>query len=167
MGSIGGFYNALSERNQLRSRALSADFEASMASLDARSAEEDAQWDLKAGQQQRALVTLQHGQERAAQLASQGASGLQIGVGSLAEARASTEWAKQVDALTIDANATRAANQARLRAVNARNRALLATVSARNIRRASGSINPWMTAFGSLLGSGSQVAQRWYAYQNP
>lgn len=167
MGAIGSFYQALSERNQLRSRSSSLEHEATMSDFNARLAEDDAQEILRARRKEIALATLQHGQAKASQLARQGASGLQVGVGSSAEAQATAEWAKRVDAMTIDVNATRAANAARLRAVNLRGRSLLTRASAANLRRGAGSINPWMSAFTSLLGSGSSLGRAWAEYQNP
>jgi len=165
MGVIGSFYSAKAQQYQLKSQALSMDFEASMANLNARSAELDAQHILESGQQELGLATLRAGQAKAAQAASLAARGVQAGVGTAAELQATTELAKQLDVLTINSNAVRAAEASRTRGIDFQNRALLAGVSARNLRGAARSVRPWMSGFSSLLGGASGVASQWAANQ--
>jgi hypothetical protein len=159
-GAIGSFYSAKNQQYQLKSQALSLEFERSIANINARAAELDAKHILEAGRHQKALVTLQAGQVKASQRVSQAAAGIQGGVGSAAEVLASTELAKRLDSLTIDANTARAAMAARSRAVNFQNQSLLTGVSAQNLRDSAGSISPFMAAGTSLLGSASRVASR-------
>jgi hypothetical protein len=160
-GAIGSFYSAKSQQSQLKSGALTAEYEASIANLNARSAELDAQTAIEAGQREAGRRSLLAGQEEGATRARIGASGTQLGVGSAAEVTASEELSNQIDALTINVNAARAAGQARMRAVSYGNQAALDRVSATNMRRTARSINPWMAAGTSLLGGASQVASQW------
>jgi len=157
MSAVGGFYSAVGQRNELKSRALSADFEASMANLNARSAEQDAQAVLKAGQDETGQAEMRYGQLAGEQRASAGGSGTQIGVGSNAEVAASIALARDIDRMTITENTVRAAGAARLRSVNERNRGLLATVSASNLRASAKTIKPWLAATNSLFGSAGNI----------
>ena len=111
--AIGSFYAAETQKFQLKSQALSLDFEQSIANLNARAAEQDAVAIFAAGRRRRAQVGLQFGQVRAATRVSTAARGIQAGVGSAAEIAASVELASAVDALTIDANTFRAVSAAR------------------------------------------------------
>lgn len=156
--AVGAFFTASSERNVIKSRALSADHEASMANLNARQAELDAQAVLESGRHEIGLRTLAYGQEAGAQRAALGGAGAQVGVGSAAEVAASIQLAKQVDTLTITKNSVRAAGQARMRAAEMAGRSLLARASGRNLRAAAGSIKPWLSAGTSLLTSVGQSA---------
>jgi hypothetical protein len=154
---------ARSERYQLRSSALSAEFDATMADLNARTAEFDAEHILRAGQREIGQLGLEYGQARGARRASTAAAGIQAGVGSAAEVAASSTLAHQLDALTVNSNAVRAAGRMRTEAVNQRNRGLLARTSAENARGAARSINPWVSAGASLLSSGTAVGAH-YAF---
>lgn len=160
VGAVGSFYAAKSQQYQLRSQALSLEFEQSLANLNARQAELDAHDILRAGQQEAGRVTLRAGLARGSTRASQSARGIVGGVGSAAEVVASGDLVKELDVHTINSNAVRAAGQARIRAVNARNRASLLGVSARNIRGTAGTINPGVAAFTSLLGSGASIGSQ-------
>lgn len=161
MSSIGAFYAAKSQQTQFKSQALSLEFEQSMAALNALQAEQDAQATLRAGQQEIGQLGLRSAQERGSVRASQGASGVQAGVGNAAEVQASMRLAQEMDALTINANAIRAAGARRTQATNARNEGLLAGVSARNLRGSARSINPYMAANASLLSNAGTVASQW------
>jgi hypothetical protein len=160
-GAIGSFYSAKSQQNNLKSQALTAEYEAGIAGLNARSSELDAQAALSAGQREAARIGLRAGQEEGAMRASIGASGTQAGVGSAAEELASAELMKQVDMLTSDVNAVRAAGAARMRGVGYLNEAAMDRTSANNLRRSARSINPYVAAGTSLLGSGGQLASTW------
>lgn len=157
--AIGAFYQAKNQQFQLESEALSLDFQQSIANINARAAELDAQAILEAGRRERALTTLQAGAAKSAQLVGIASRGVQAGVGSAAEIQASSEFAKLVDAYTIDANAFRAATAARRTAVNERTRADLAGVSASNLRLTKGSLRPGVIGASSLLGSAGGVAR--------
>ena len=156
--AIGSFYAAESQKSQLKSQRLSAEFAESIANLNARAAEADAVAIFAAGRRRRAQVGLKFGQVKGATVVSAAARGVQAGVGSAAEIAASVELASQVDALTIDANTFRATSAARRRAIDFRNQALLAGVSAQNLRGSERGISPGLQAFTTLLGGAGPVA---------
>lgn len=158
LSSVGAYYSAEANRYNLRSRALDADFAATIAGSNARAAELDAEAQLIAGQQQKGLVTLRFGQTKAAVRTRTAAAVLELGVGSAAEVAASIEAAKEIDAMTIEMNAVRAAGASRRRAVDFRNQAALARVSAANLRDSASSINPGLAAATSLISSAGPVS---------
>jgi hypothetical protein len=156
------YYQIEAQKGQLKAQASSLDHQASMARINARQAESDAQAILRAGSDQKAALTLGQGQERAGLIAGQGASGTAIGgAGSNAEVRASQRLIQRIDAMTLDSNTIRAANAARTRGVNASNEALLSGVSARNVRGTADSLNPWVGAGTAALGSTGLLASQW------
>lgn len=156
--AIGTFYAAQSQRYAARAERLNLEYQGSIADINARAAETDAQALLEAGHLEKLQSTLGFGAARAALRTRQGSSGLQAGVGSAAEVAASLEAAKEIDSLTIDRNALRAAGAARMREVNFQNQAALARVSARNIHGAAHSLSPGLAAFSSLLGGVGPLA---------
>lgn len=165
VSSIGAFYAVDAQKYNLRSEALNLAFQGSIAGINAQIAEQDANALLRAGQQEKALSTLRFGQVKAASRAVQGASGLQAGVGSAGEIQASIELAKDLDSMTIESNALRAAGAARLQAVNLRNRAMLARVSAASARRFSSTLSPGLAALTSLIGGAGQVTSSFLSRQ--
>jgi len=159
--AIGAFYGAKSKQYELRSAASSMDFEATMADMNARAAEQDAQMVLEAGQHQAALRGLETAQTKGAQRASTAAAGIQGGVGSAAETMATTQLAHEIDTWTINVNSVRAAGERRMESVNLRNRAALSRVSANNLRRSARTIKPWVAGATDLLGGASMVSNQW------
>lgn len=157
--AIGGFYSAKSAQYSAESQALDLEFRSSMANINARLAEQDASFLMEAGRRRRLLSTMRAGAVKGQQRASQGARGIQAGVGSAAESLASTEYAKELDAYTIDANTFREVSAARMRGVNFQNEALLTGVSAQNVRRTAASINPALDAFTQLIGGAGRFAR--------
>ena len=164
LSAVGGYYAALSHRNELKSRALSVEYERSVANQNARQAEEDAQALLEQGQQQQGLLSMQRGQERAARATMVAKSGVVAGVGSAAEVAASEELVAKLDAMTINANAVRAAGAARMRSAGYQNASRLAGVSAANLRGSARTVSPGLAATTSLLNSAGSVASQWYTY---
>jgi hypothetical protein len=159
VGAVGSYYAVKSQKEELRSRALDAEFAAGVANINARAAEQDAQAELEAGRDEQARVTAQYGQTRADAIAAAAARGVEGA--SVQEQLASIELAKQTDSLTITRNSVRAANRRRAEAVNERNAGLLGRVSARNIRGSASSLNPALAAGSSLLAGASGIASQW------
>jgi hypothetical protein len=147
--AIGSFYSAKSQKSSLK-------FQAAMAEINARSAERSAQSVMLRGQREVGNLTLKAGQLKSTQRASMAANGIDIGEGSAAELQASTDLMKEIDVMTIQDNATREAWAHRTQGVNAQNEGVMA-------RSAAGSISPFGSAAGSLLGSAGSVASSWYA----
>lgn len=158
ISSIGSFYAAKTAQYKHQSDALSLDFQQTISNINARAAEFDAEQALEAGQQRKALATLRFGQLKAESRVSAAARGVQGGVGSAAEVQASIEFAKDVDAFTIDANAFREARAARRRALDFRTQAGAAGVGAANARGSARTLNPRLAAFTTALGGAGRVA---------
>jgi hypothetical protein len=159
--AIGTYYQVKTAEYQAKSAALDLEFESTMAALNARAAEQDAQLELQSWHREMGRMGLQYRQALSAQRTTTAAAGIQAGVGSAAEVMASGNLAKEMDLITMNSNAMRAANAARTRAVNFRNQSLLTSLSARNIRNSAGLMSPWLSAGTSLLGGAGQVAQQW------
>ena len=159
--AIGAYYDTLSRRYGARSAALQADLEASTSTLNARAAEDEAELFLQQGAEAAGLRGLQGAAEKGAYRASTAAHGVRTGVGSSAEVATAIEFAADQDALTIRANAARAAGSSRLAAVNLRNRAASSRLSADILRRQARLMNPTLSAVQSLIGSGAEVAPQW------
>lgn len=199
--AVGAYYSAQNAKYQLsmqglnqsfqlgmqginaESSASNLEFNANMSDLNAKQMENQAQWSMLTGQRQIGQLTMRAGKIKSAQRASQAARGIVAGVGSAAEEIATTDLAKEMDAITINVNATRAAESARVQTVNFENQSLLARTSAKSARSAgqyytssagiasnyyssmSDAVNPWMSVSTSLMGSGSSVLQTMYRDQ--
>lgn len=160
-GAIGSFYSAKSQQYQLKSRALSLDFQKDISLLNANIAEREARFTMQAGERRIGQYTMQAGAANASQAASLAARGIQAGVGSTAETVASAKTIQKIDTLTMNANTVRAAEAYRMQSQQYKNEALFAGVSAENMRQAARSINPWLSAASSLLGGAGSVASQW------
>lgn len=160
--AVGTYYQAQTAKYQLQSQQLGFEFNQKMADINARQMENQAQWYMLQGERQIGTLTMRAGKIRSAQKASQAASGIDLGVGSAAEVRATTDLMKETDAITININATRAANAARTQRVNFENQSLMAGVSANNAGSMANLVSPAAAAGTSLLSSASTVAQTWY-----
>ena len=147
-GAIGSFYSAKMQANNLK-------FQSQMAALNARAAESQAQSILAAGEREVGQVTMRAGKIKSAQKAAMAANGIDIGVGSAAEVQATTDLTKELEALTIDSNATRAAAAARVGAVNATGQSLMAGAASR-------SISAFSAGASSLITGASTVANQWF-----
>jgi len=160
--AIGSYYSVKTAQYQADSQALTLEYQASIANLNARIAEQNAQQALLAGERQIGAVTMAYGQKKASARASMAARGVTLGVGSAQEIIASTDIMKEVDALTINANAVRTAEAARMQKVSYQNESLLAGTNANIASSASSVMMPWVS-FGTTLTSGSaKVADSWY-----
>jgi hypothetical protein len=159
---IGTFYAAKSAKNQLKSQAMTFDYQKQMSALNARAMEDAAQQIMRAGEQDIGRLTLRAGQVMASSKVAQAARGGQIGTGSNAEELASLELMTQTDALTINSNTVRAAWAARTQAQNYEAQAAMAGVSAFGARSAASQISPFGQASTNLMSSGGNVASAWY-----
>jgi hypothetical protein len=159
---IGTFYAAKSAKNQLKSQAMTFDYQKQMSALNARAMEDTAQQIMRAGEQDIGRLTLRAGQVKASSKVAQAARGGQIGTGSNAEELASLELMTQTDALTINSNTVRAAWAARTQAQNYEAQAAMAGVSAFGARSAASQISPFGQASTNLMSSGGNVASAWY-----
>jgi hypothetical protein len=159
--AIGGYFQAKSQQYQDKSQALNLTYQADMASINARSAEYSAQSTLEAGHSQIENMTMAAGQQKASTTATMAAHGIALGSGSAQEISASQDIVKDINAYTINANATRAAAQDRTQATNYQNQALMDRTGAQNALRSADSISPFASMTSSLLTSASSVASNW------
>lgn len=161
---VGSFFGMRSAQNELKAQALSLQGEQTMAAINARRAEQDAQTTLQAGGAAIARRTLAAGQEQGAIAATTAGRGIVAGVGSAAEVQASSEIAKAIDVMDINVNAVREAGARRAMATNDSNRASLLGVSAANTRRSAGNgLLPLAAAGGAVLSTASRIGERWAA----
>lgn len=157
--ALGAWFAARSQKETLHMQALDAEFQGAMADLNSRRAENDAQAELEAGQQAKALATLGYGAAKADATASAAARG--VAGASVQEGLATIEYAKEADSLFLTLNSVRAANARRAQAVDARNLGALSRTSAANLRGTAGSIDPLMALRTSILSGGGYIADRW------
>lgn len=146
--TVGSFYQAKSMKSSLN-------YQAGMSAINARLAETGAQSVLQQGQQQVAGLTLSAGMLKSKQTAAQAANGIDLGTGSAAEVRASTDIMKEIDANTLTSNAVKNAWGYRTYGVNAANEGLIQSATASGI-------SPFSAAQSSLLSGAGQVASSWY-----
>ena len=165
--AVGAYYDAKSRQYQLKSNSLNLKFQADMAKLNARAAEVQAQTVQEAGHRQVGQYTMAAGQKKAGAMASMAARGIQAGVGSAQEVEASLDLVKEIDALTINANAVRSAEAIRMQGVNYSGQATMLGMSALNATTSANSINQYTAGTSSLIGGASNVALAWAARNNP
>lgn len=147
--TVSSYYSSVAQKGQLG-------VQAHMDDLNALQAERSAQTALLAGQREEQRSRLATAGVLGAQRVAQAASGVDLGEGSAARVRASTELIGEVDANTIAANAMRTAFGYRTQAINSQNDALMR-------RATASSIKPWMNATATLLTGAGQVAGSWYS----
>jgi len=180
--AIGNYYSAATNKINLQGQAAVSDANAriadanagmtrTFADTNARIAELAAQSTLLQGQQQVGALTLKAGQVKSSQRAAMAANGIDLGTGNAAEIQASTDIMTEIDKNTIEANAVRSAWGYRAQAMNFKNESIAAQsngwayrVDAESKRSTSGSISPFSSAAGSMLGSAGSVAGSWYMF---
>lgn len=163
--AIGSFYAADSQKNQLKMQAQNQRFQAQMSAINARQAEFGAQQTLLAGRQAIGRYTMAAGQQKASAQASMAARGLQAGVGSTRDVVASMDLIKEMDRLTMNANAVRQAEAMRMQAVNYTTQGVMAGTSANNLFATANTISPFSSAFTSSLGSAASIGGTWVQQQ--
>ena len=146
--AIGTYYSAKSQQDNLK-------FQAEMAKINARMAETQAQHIMDEARAAIGQVGLKAGKIKGAQRAAMAANGVRLGVGSAKEVVATTDLMKEIDSLTINANAVRAAGAARMQGANYAGQAAMAQGSA-------GTISPFGLGATSLLTGAGQVAGTYY-----
>lgn len=164
--AIGTYYSAKSAQYQAKSQASTMRFQADMATINARHEEINAQSILAAGEKQIGQYTMAAGQAKAGAKTAMGSRGIVLGEGSARDVEASMDIVKSIDVLTINSNAVRAAEAARMQGVNYRNQSLMDSTSAKNIDASASTIRPMGSSFTSLLGSATSIASQFsYAQQ--
>ena len=162
---VGAYYQVDAVRYQAKSQAIDLELQKTLANINARAAELDAQQQIRASHQAAGRSDLQYKQIQASVRVAQARGGVQAGVGSAKEVQASITYAKEADRIAITANGVRAANNSRLRAAGLRNQAIAAGTAASNARIGGNLAQPWMASLQTILGSGAQVGKAWVAGQ--
>ncbi len=150
MQTVGAYYGARSQRSLLN-------LQADIGDINARMAEESARGALLAGQREEQAVRLRTAQAKGSQRASLAARGVDLGVGSAAEALTTTDVAGEWDANTTAANALRTAWGYRMQGVDASNQAVMQ-------RAGASAVSPTMAGASTLLGQAGTVAASWYRF---
>lgn len=163
--AIGSYYAAESQKNQLKSQAQNAKFSAQMSAINARGAEFSAQTSMDAAYKAIGRYTMGAGQARASAQTALAARGVQGGVGSAAEIIGSMDLIKEVDRLSMNANAVRQAQAYRTQAMNYATQSRMEGLSAQNLNTSAGSISGGLAGFGSLLGGTAEVGSWWLRTQ--
>lgn len=159
---IGTYYSSESLKSGLEYQSRVSDINARLSELNARAAERTAQEILLSGEREAGRVSLKAGKVKSAQKVSQAARGVAIGEGSAAEEIATTDLMKEVDMLTINSNAVRAASAARISGVAAGIQEVSYENDARLKMASASGINSFSMATSSLLSSSTAVAKAWY-----
>jgi len=159
--AVGQFYAAKTQQYEMQSQASNLQFQSAMDAINAHGAEMNAQSIMEQGETQVQQYTMRAGQEQATSTVATAARGIDLSSQSAVDQRASNDLVKQLDVLTINANATRAAWAQRTQATNDRNASLLTGVAANNLLASADSIHPGSAFATSLLGSASSFASQW------
>lgn len=159
--AVGQFYAAKTQQYQMQSQASSLQFQAGMDAINAHGAEMNAQSIQEAGKTQVEQYTMRAGQEQAASTAATAARGIDLSSESAVDQRASNDLVKQIDVMTINSNATRAAWAQRAQATNYSNQSLLAGVSASNMLESANTVSPGLAFTTSLVNSATSIASKW------
>lgn len=149
LSAIGAWAGAGAQKASLRAQA-------EIAEINAKTAENNAQAVLFAGQREEQRSMLHTAGLKGAQRTRFAANGVDLGVGSAARVLTTTDVMGEIDANQIKANAVRQAWGHRVQATNYQNDALRSRANA-------SAINPLLAGASSLLGSAGSVAANWYA----
>jgi hypothetical protein len=157
---IGGAVNFMGQQQQAAASAASANYQAQVARNNQQIAEQNAAYSRQAGQ----VEAEQQGQKTArlvgAEVAAQGASGIDPTTGSPADVVRGTREMGRLDTLNLVQNAELRARGFNIEASNQGANAELLTQQARNARTAG-----TFGAAGSILTAGSSVADKWLKFQ--
>lgn len=148
--AVGSYYSAQSQKSSLN-------LQASLADINAQTAESTAQSALLAGDRQEQSVRLRTAQLKSKQTVALAANGVDLSQGSALRTLTDTDVMGDIDANTVKANAVRAAWGYRTQATSFQNQALTS-------RAGASAVSPLMAGATSLLGGASQVAGSWYAF---
>lgn len=163
--AIGAFYSASAARSQARSQELTLRYRQSLADINARVEQMNARQAMLAGERAVGSLTLQYAQKKGSARASLAARGIGLGEGSAAEILASTEFMKDLDVITINANAVRASEAAKMQGAAYQAESLLSGAAASGFQSQRRSVNPWLEAGTTLLSGATNVAGTWFQYR--
>jgi hypothetical protein len=143
-----------------RAQGASASYASQVARNNAIVAEQNAQYAITVGEGQAVQQGMKTGALIGTQKAKQGASGVDVNMGSPAAVRESTAELGRFDELTILSNAMQKAHAFRTQAMNFEAEAGLHSQRASYARTAG-----MIEGFSSLIGGASSVSDKWLHYQ--
>lgn len=153
---VGAFGQAAGSYFSARSTRIQLDLQADLARINARISETAAQGELLKGEREGQAVKMRTGQMKARQKVNMLANGITLDSGSAQDVLNSTDFMGEVDALTVESNAIRAAWGYRTQGANFMAQAGMSSANA-------ASISPGGSAFSSLLGSAAYAAPTYYS----
>ena len=157
-GFISARAQASAERYKLKSQALSIQRQQDMAEINSDMLESQAQQIARAYNRQAMTKTMAAGLKEGKARASFAARGIQMGVGSTADAFASSKIMREIDKLTMNANKVKAVNQMRTRGVQADIRGDMLGVSADNLFASASAVSPMLNMTSTLLTGAADFA---------
>ncbi len=163
--AVGNYFGAQAMQYQAKSQAVNMQYQSTLATINARQSEYQAESDIHAGQSRIANYTMQAGQQTASTSAAMAARGIRAGIGSSADVTASQNLVKDLNVYNINSNAVQMAAASRVQGTNYSNQANMDRVSAANAMRTANSISPGLAMTGSLLTNASTVANQWNTNQ--
>ena len=158
-GMIGSMAAADTARYQARSSALNLEHQEDMAKINAGMLEMEAQQIFRAYDRQIMTKTMAAGLKKGTARASFAARGIQMGVGSTANAFASAAVMREIDKITMNSNRIRAANKMRTRGVQSDIRADMLGVSADNMFATASAVSPFLNMTNTLWAGAADFAK--------
>ena len=155
MSTFGAINSAIGTYYQSQAMSNNLKFQADMSKINAGVAESNAQATLLAGQRAQQNVRLRTAKLKAQQKVSMAANGVDLGSRSATNILTTTDTMGEIDALTVESNAIRAAFGYRTQSVNDMNTSRMSSAAADGI-------SPYGSAASSLLGNAGSVASSWY-----
>tara|TARA_R100001082_G_scaffold110581_1_gene90911 strand:- start:1091 stop:1657 length:567 start_codon:yes stop_codon:yes gene_type:complete len=158
-GMIGSMAAADTARYQAKSKGLALQHQEDMAKVNAGMLEMEAQQIFRAYDRQIQIKGIKAGLEKGTARASFSARGIQMGVGSTANAFASAAVMREIDKITMNSNRIRAANQMRTRGVQSDIRADMLGVSASNMFATASAVSPFLNMTNTLMAGAADFAK--------
>lgn len=150
-GLVGSYFQSKFQANKLKSQALQFEHQQTMAKINAKAIESQAQHIARQYDKQLQIKTLQQGQQAGKRRARTAARGGAIGYGSSRDVAASQEILNEIDKLTINVNKVKAVGNMRTRGVDAKIRSDMLGVSAGNMFASANSVSPFLNMSSTLL----------------
>lgn len=161
MAVAGGAIAAKSKMDAGAASSANAAYQAQVAENNAKVAEQNAELETQSGEIQASNYGLKTRAKVGATTAQQGASGIDLNVGSSVDVRTGEAELGALDALTIRSNAARRAYGYTVAATGDRAQGGLLDTESKQIKAAA----PWQAA-ASLLSSASSVGSKFAGWQN-
>lgn len=160
--TIGAYSAAQGQKLAMASQASALQYQADVSEMNARLSETEAQNEISAGQRREQAIKLRGAQIKSTQRAATAANGVDVRSSTALRNFVSTELMTKVDALTVEENYVRAANNARMKRVSYENDARLKRAGASGVTAQADAIDPTAMALNSFAQGITSVASNWY-----